>query len=174
MRGAKAILKIVDNYIMNKDKFVLGWSTDNSLVPTVEFPFDLMRQTAQVVSNTLSNKPLTTLENHSLSEINTWADNDETISIRIADELVNNTEPSTESQGNETKVYPTHIISGAIYALMENVDISSITNNAISALNNITINTMYGADIHSSIMIFNCIDSSHHLPLEIIKIFKNI
>ena len=130
-----ALLTITDNYISNKDKFSLGW--DNPLRgfrPTVEFPFELMRLTTKIVAKTLCQGRLETLENHSLSEINTWADNDELISVRIADELIDNKEPSLESHEGETEVYPAHIISGAIYALMENTNISLITNLSISAL----------------------------------------
>lgn len=40
----------------------------------------------------------------------------ELISIRIAKELNDNKEPSIESNNGETEVYPTHIVSGAVYA----------------------------------------------------------
>jgi hypothetical protein len=131
-----ALLRIVNDYAKIKDKFALGWSNQlTGFRATVEFPFDLMRQTTKIVSEILANGPLKTLENHSLSEINTWADNDEAISVRIADELINKKEPSIESQEDETIVYPTHIVSGAIYSLMESSDIPLITSLATSALN---------------------------------------
>jgi hypothetical protein len=131
-----ALLRIVNDYAKNKDKFALGWSNQfTGFRATVEFPFNLMRQTTKIVSEILANGPLKTLENHSLSEINTWADNDEAISVRISDELSNKKEPSIESQEDETTVYPTHIVSGAIYSLMESSDIPLITSLATSALN---------------------------------------
>lgn len=130
-----ALLSITEKYIRNKDKFSLGWPNPlMGFVPTVEFPFELMRRTTKIVAKTLCHTRLETLENHSLSEINTWADNDELISVRIAGELINNKEPSLESQEGETEVYPAHIVSGAIYALMETADITMISDLSVSAL----------------------------------------
>ena len=69
-----------------------------------------------------------------MAEINTWADNDETIAVRIADNLLSEKEPSTESRPGETRVYPAHLIAGAVYALTESSNLPAITNLTVSAL----------------------------------------
>ena len=129
-----ALIRIVDKYASNKDKITLGHITPFGFRPTVEFPFEPMRETTKIVAKTLGYDEFKTLENHYLAEINTWADNDEIIANRIADDLLGNKEPSLESQPGETEVFPAHIIAGAIYALTESADVSAITDLSVSAL----------------------------------------
>jgi hypothetical protein len=129
-----ALIRIVDEYASNKDKITLGQRTPFGFRPTVEFPFEPMRETTKIVAKTLGFDEFKTLENHYLAEINTWADNDEIIADRIADDLLSNKEPALESQPGETEVFPAHIIAGAIYALTESADVSAITDLSVSAL----------------------------------------
>jgi hypothetical protein len=131
---SNALIRIVDEYASNKDKIILGFRTPFGFRSTIEFPFEAMRETTKIVAKTLGFDELKTLENHYLSEINTWADNDEIIAGRIAEDLLNNKEPALESQPGETEVFPAHIVSGSIYALTESADISRITDLSVSAL----------------------------------------
>jgi len=130
-----ALEGIIGKYISHKDKFVLGHGQDEShFYPTVEFPFESMRETTKIVAKTLAFGELETLEKHYLAEINTWADNDEIIAVRIANDLLNKKEPSLDSQSGETKIYPAHLVAGSIYAIAESADISNITDLATLAL----------------------------------------
>jgi hypothetical protein len=131
---ADALIKITEKYIRSKNKFELGWGSPSGFSPTVEFPFEAMRETTKIVAKTLAFGQLETLENHYLAEVNTWADNDETIAVRIADNFLSEKEPSTESRPGETKVHPAHLIAGAVYALTESSNLSAITNLTVSAL----------------------------------------
>jgi hypothetical protein len=129
-----ALERIADRYTIDKNDFVIVADTPSETIETVRFPFLPMRETARAVAQTLAFTPLETLENHHLSEINTWVREDEILTNRIADELLNKKEPSLDSRGGEATVYPTHIVSGAIIALTEESQISDITDLAISAL----------------------------------------
>ena len=60
---SEAQMRIIDEYIDNKDKFELGWSiSPNQFFPTVEFPFEPMRETSKIVAKTLAFGQLETLE----------------------------------------------------------------------------------------------------------------
>jgi hypothetical protein len=131
---ADALIKITEKYIRNKNTIELQWVSPAGALSTVQFPFEAMRETTKVVAKTLAFDRLETLENHYLAEINTWADNDEAIAVRIADNLVSEKEPSIESGFGETKIYPAHLIAGAVYALTESSNMSAITDLTISAL----------------------------------------
>ncbi len=133
-KWSDALMKIVDTYASNKEKIMLGNPTPLGFFPTVEFPIEPMKETTKIAANTLGFEDFKTLENHHLAEINTWDDNDEIITGRIADEFLKNKEPSLESQPGETEVYPAHIIAGAIYALVESAEVSAITDLSVTAL----------------------------------------
>ena len=143
-----ALLGIINKYISHKDKFALGWQTESDFYSTVEFPFESMRETTKIVAKTLAFDELETLENHYLAEINTWADNDEIIAVRVANELLNKKEPSLESQPGETNVYPAHLVAGSIYAMAESADITNITNLTTLVLSKLyEIKMQYGVDL---------------------------
>jgi hypothetical protein len=129
-----ALERIADRYTIDKNNFVIVTETPSETIETVRFPFLPMRETAKVIAQTLAFTPLETLENHYLSEINTGVREDEILTNRIADELLNKKEPSLDSRGGEATVYPTNIISGAIIALTEESQISSTTELAVSVL----------------------------------------
>ncbi|VVB87287.1 Uncharacterised protein [uncultured archaeon] len=127
---------IADKYISNKNGFGLYSKTQNGDVHwDAIMPYNGMRETVKIVANTIAFKPLNTLEGHSLSEINAWANSDEELTLRIVDDFVNKRQPSLEpGPGGET-VYAAHILSGAVLALTNSPDVEDITGLAISALN---------------------------------------
>jgi hypothetical protein len=132
---ADALEGIVDKYIDNKNEYVLYTQTESGKEKNTEIPYDDMRNTVKIVAKTLAFTPLMSLEGHSLSEINTWANSDETIALRIANELLDKKEPSIISGKYEDTIYAAHIISGAVIALANMADLQTTTDLAINALN---------------------------------------
>jgi hypothetical protein len=130
-----ALVRTADKYLTDRNNFTLIAETPLGTLQTVTFPFEPLRNTAKIVARTLAFTQLKTLENHYLSEINTWTREDEIVTNRIADELLSKKEPSLDSRSGEAVVYPAHIISGAVISLSESAQISDVTNLAISALN---------------------------------------
>jgi len=132
---ADSFTSIIDKYISNKSSFTLSRQTSTGPIPTIVFPFEEMKDTCKIVAKTLAFSPMSTLLNHSFNEINTWTDMHESTAIRIAEELLDKKEPSFEAKTGEAKVYPAHIVSGAVIALSNSPKTSEITDLAISALN---------------------------------------
>jgi hypothetical protein len=132
---ADALEGIVDKYVDNKNEYVLYTQTESGRKTNAEIPYNDMRETVKIVAKTLAFTPLTSLEGHSLSEINTWANSDETIAVRIANDLLNKKEPSIVSGKYEDTIYAAHIISGAVIALANMSDLKTTTDLAIIALN---------------------------------------
>jgi hypothetical protein len=130
-----ALERIVDKYIDDKNQFGLYTQTESGRRTNAEIPYDGMRETVKIVAKTLAFTPLTSLEGHSLSEINTWANSDEIIALRIANELLDKKEPSIISRKYEDTIYAAHIISGAVIALANSSDLQTTTDLAIDALN---------------------------------------
>lgn len=127
---------IVDKYIPMKKEFILYTQTSSDQVHGDDkMPYEGMRETVKIVADTIAFTPLESLDNHPLSEINTWANEDEIITMRITDDLIAEKEPSIKPQTYEGDIYAAHILAGAIIALAKAADISATTNLAIKALN---------------------------------------
>jgi len=132
---ADAIERIADKYITNKNEFRLYTRTRTGVRWDAILPFAGMRETVRIVADAIAFSPLVSLEGHSLSEINTWANSDEDLTLRITDDFLNSRQPSLETGPNGEEVYAAHILSGAIIALTDTVDIPGTTELAIRALN---------------------------------------
>jgi hypothetical protein len=133
---ADALESIVERYVTDKDDFRLYSLTQSGKVHwDAIMPYDGMRETVKIVAKTIAFKPLDALEGHFLSEINTWANSDEELALRIVDDLLNEREPSLEPGPDGQTVYAAHILAGALLALTDTPDIKPITELAISALN---------------------------------------
>ena len=128
-----SLQSVTDKYISDKTKFTLYTITNGSEHLDATIPFQGMRELITVVADTIAFSPLNSLENHSLSEINTWSNSDESIMLQIANDFLNNKELSI-TEDNQT-VYAAHIISAATIALANSADITNMTNLAINALN---------------------------------------
>ena len=129
-----ALERIVDKYISDKNEFTLITDIEGN-GENVIIPYDAMRETIKIVAKTIGFTPLDTLEKHSLSEINTWANSDESLTLSLADDILNNKEPSLKRGADEQTVYAAHIISAATIAMAESADIPKVTDLAVSALN---------------------------------------
>jgi|SRR5215216_539333 len=138
----EALERIVDKYITNKNEFTLVTDTPSGKYTSVVIPYDAMRETIKIVAKTVAFTPLDTLEKHPLSEINTWANSDETLTLRLASDFLDKKEPVLEAGPNGQTVYAAHVISAAIIALSESADIAGITDLAISALNKMYDNNL--------------------------------
>ena len=131
---ADTLESIVDNYITSKDDFGLFSNTFGGVHWDVLMPYEGMRETVNVVAETIAFTNLETLENHHLSEINTWANQDEILTQRIMEELIDGKEPSLEPGPDGQTVYAAHVLSGGIMALTKSVDISRISDLTIDSL----------------------------------------
>ncbi len=130
-----ALEGIIDKYILNKSGFVLYSKTQSGeFRMDAKIPYNGMRETVKVVAN-IAFKPLDTLGGNSLSDINTWKNSDEELTLRIVDDFVNKRQPSLEPGPGGEQVYAAHILSGAVLALTDTPDVEDITALAISALN---------------------------------------
>lgn len=130
-----AIEGVLDKYIKEKTDFRLYSRTQSGIQWDVIIPYDGMRETVKIVAKTIAFKPLKSLEGHFLSEINTWNNFDERLTLRIVDDFLNKRQPSLEPGLDGETVYAAHIISGAMIALAHSPDVSVITELAIKALN---------------------------------------
>jgi hypothetical protein len=131
---ADSLLSITEKYIKNNDEFKLGIMQGGELLPVATIPFSGMRKTVGIVAQSIAFTNFKSLENHHLSEINTWSNEDEEITVKIANELLDGEEPSfLELYGKI--VYPAHVVSGAIVACAQSAEVTTITNNSISWLN---------------------------------------
>ena len=130
-----ALERIAEKYITNKNEFKLGTEIPSGIYTNVVIPYDGMRETIKIVAKTIAFTPLDSLEKHHLSEINTWANSDETLTLRLADDFLDDKEPSLEPGPDGQTVYAAHVISAAIIALAESADITKVTDLAISGLN---------------------------------------
>ncbi|HEY7079855.1 MAG TPA: hypothetical protein VH500_09145 [Nitrososphaeraceae archaeon] len=127
---------IVEKYVENNKGFYLFSQTlDGKLHVDVEMPYNQMRETVKIVSETITNSELYTLGNHALSEVNTWANTDEILTTRIANHLLAGKEPSVEPGPDGQKVYAAHILAGATIALAKLGDIRTTTRLSIKSLN---------------------------------------
>ena len=127
---------IAYKYIENKENFELY--VTNRVTKTqktvVTIPHDILKKTLPILAKTIAFSPLKQIENHSFNEINTWSTSDEFLTQEIAENIINDKELPIKDP-----VYPAHIISGAIMALINSskLDLISVTEKAISALNKI-------------------------------------
>ena len=103
---------IAYKYIENKDTFELY--SDQTQETIVSIPHAIMKKTLPIVSQTISLSPLRQMEFHSFNEINTWANDDESLAQELADLFIQNKDIPIEEP-----VYPAHIVSGAIMALIK-------------------------------------------------------
>ena len=137
--------KYMKNNNKNENNFVL-YSTFLDLVNKhhdVEIPYRYMEKTVEIVARVIGFTKLESLENHSLSEFNTWTNHDQILTQRIADQLLKNQkEPAETVAGpDEQEVYATHIVAAATLASIKKPDIAirqpnsdSITNAALITL----------------------------------------
>lgn len=127
---------IANKYIQKKDGFYLASQTpDGKCYANVIMPFDQMRQTTKTVAQTIASSELATLGGHSLSEVNTWADSDESLTSRILNDLLKGSEPSVLPGSDGQIVYAAHVLAAATIALAKSPDISKITKLAVASLN---------------------------------------
>lgn len=141
--------KYMKNNNKNENNFVL-YSTllDNKTKHhDVEIPFRYMEKTVEIVARVIGFTKLKSLENHSLSEFNTWTNHDQILTQRIANQLMQNQKEEAETVfgPDEQEVYATHIVAAGTLASIKKPDIAirqqnldSITNAAL-----ITLEQMY-------------------------------
>jgi hypothetical protein len=122
---------IADKYVKDKSGFYLV--SENNV--DVKMPYREFRETIKIVAETIANDSLTSLGNYALSDVNTWANDDETITTDITNNFLDNKEPSIDKSTTNQTVYAAHIIAGATIALAKGADISKTTELAISSLN---------------------------------------
>jgi hypothetical protein len=137
-----ALELIAEKYITNRNEFKLITESPSGIYTNVIIPYDGMREVIKIVAKTIAFTPLDTLEKHHLSEINTWANSDETLTLRMANDFLDDKEPSLEPGPDGQTVYAAHVISAAIIALAESSNISKTTDLAISALNKMYDNNL--------------------------------
>jgi hypothetical protein len=138
----EALERIVDKYITNKNEFSLVTDTPSGKYTSVVIPYDAMRETVKIVARTVAFTPLDSLEKHHLSEINTWANSDETLTLRLVNDFLDKKEPLLEPGPEGQIVYAAHIISAATISLSESADVATITDLAISALDKMYDNNL--------------------------------
>ena len=133
---ADVIEEIIQDKIESKEEFILIHPTPYSDYQTIGFPFNEMRKTVEIVANTIAFTPLKSLEDNSLSDINTWTLDDEIITNDIANDFLDDREPSLSNLGNYygKVIYPTYLLSAAIIASAKSGNIEDITKCAISVL----------------------------------------
>jgi hypothetical protein len=109
----------------------------------VEIPYSSMKKTVEIVARVIGFTKLKSLENHSLSEFNTWTNHDQILTQRIAAQLMQNQKEEAETVvgPDEQEVYATHIVAAATLASIKKPDIAirqqnseSITNAALKTL----------------------------------------
>jgi hypothetical protein len=93
-----------------------------------------MRETVKIVAEAISSTRFKSLENHSLSEINTWTNSDEILIQRIVDDLGDNIPPSIDNGPDDQKLYAAHLLSGGIIQLMKDRKIDTVSENTINSL----------------------------------------
>jgi hypothetical protein len=128
---------LVEKYANNKDECTL-YSTllDGRKNKDVNIPLKGMKKTVEIVAKTIAFTNLNTLENHSLSEINTWSNRDQILVQRISDDLLEDKKEISLDMGPDyQEVFASHIVAGATIALTKKSDITSITEKAIQSLN---------------------------------------
>ena len=127
---------LVEKYANNKDECTL-YSTllDGRKNKDVNIPLKGMKKTVEIVAKTIAFTNLNTLENHSLSEINTWSNRDQILIQRISNDLLEDKEISLSMGPDYQEVFASHVVAGATIALTKKSDIISITEKAIQSLN---------------------------------------
>ena len=132
---SKALAAVADQYIPNKSGFGL-YSVDAAGNPYWEavIPYEPMLETVRVVASTIAFTPLESLENHSLSEINTWSNSDERLTVRLAQDFLSGRSPSLAAGPAGETIYAAHVLSAAVLALANGAPIEPSTERAINAL----------------------------------------
>ncbi len=127
---------LIEKYANNKDECTL-YSTllDGSKNKDVNIPLKGMKKTAEIVAKTIAFTNLKTLENHSLSEINTWSNRDQILIQRISNDLLEDKDISLDMGPDYQEIFASHIVAAATIALTKKSDIASITEKAIQSLN---------------------------------------
>jgi hypothetical protein len=135
---ANALEDIVDEYGTNaKDEgFILHSKTKEGYYLEAAIPYEGMRESVKIVADVISSTRFKSLENHSLSEINTWTNSDEILVQRIVDDLRDNNGTTINIRPglDEQTVYAAHVLAGGIIALMKNTNIDKITEKTINSL----------------------------------------
>jgi hypothetical protein len=133
---ADALENVVDEYGSNAqdEGFILHSKTKNGHYLEAAIPYEGMRETVKIVADVISSTRFKSLENHSLSEINTWTNSDEILVQRIVDDLLNNNDPSIDIGPDDQVVYAAHLLAGGIIALMKNTKIDTVSENTINSL----------------------------------------
>jgi hypothetical protein len=131
---ADALERIVDNYVVDKNELRLYSRTKNDVYWNAVIPYEGMRETVKIVADTIASTRLNSLENHSLSEINTWANQDEILVQRIVEDLLDGKDPSIDFGPDGQQVFAAHLLAGGIIALMKNTKIETVSENTINSL----------------------------------------
>ena len=134
---ADMLENIVNKYRENKNEFVLFTQTLGDVHGDDKMPYEGMREIVRIVGDTIAFTPFEALENHQLSEINTWTNEDEIIAARITEDLLAKKEPllkSKSADSDEENIYAAHVLAGAIVALAKSADMKATTHLATKAL----------------------------------------
>jgi hypothetical protein len=133
---ADVLENIVKEYRENENELILYTETADNVHGDDKMPYEGMREIVKIVADTIAFTPFESLEGHQISEINTWTNEDEIITMKITDDLIAKKEPSIESESDdEEDIYAAHILAGAIIALAKSPDIDTTTQLATKALN---------------------------------------
>jgi hypothetical protein len=126
--------KIIEDYVYEKDNFILFTLVRENKNPDYIIPFESMIKTIKIVVEKVAFTRLKSLGNHSLAEINTWKNPDEILVQEIMENLLRNKKTNIDSRSDGSKVYAAHIVAAATLALIKNPDPSSITKLAVESL----------------------------------------
>jgi hypothetical protein len=131
----KSLNAVADRYIPDTSRFAL-YSLDSTGNPywEVVVPYEPMQETVRVVASTIAFAPLASLENHSLSEINTWSNSDERLTARLAQDFLSGQTPSLAPGPAGETVYAAHVLSAAVLALANGAPIEPTSERATQAL----------------------------------------
>lgn len=134
---ANILESIIEQYgESEKEFFGLYTTTSNGqILWDDKIPYDGMRQTVKIVAEAVAFTPLRSLEDHNLSDVNTWSNVDEDLTWRIVDDLMRGKIPSLEPTPEGEEVYAAHLLAAAIISLAKSAEISTITKLTITSIN---------------------------------------
>ena len=114
--------------------FILHSQTEGGDYLEAVIPYEGMRESVKIVAEVISSTRFKSLENHSLSEINTWTNSDEILVQRIVGDLDGGKPPSIDNGWDDQKLYAAHLLAGGIIQLMKDRKIDTVSENTIDSL----------------------------------------